>query len=330
VWTDDGGEPRLLKTDYFSCVNGKPASFAEDFLKPFINKFSSRLGEADENAVFFVEGVPAGLGTGDDVTSVGAEEAPHSAPSRMTGVSRRFINAFHWYDGPTMFIKQFRPWFNYNLKNGKIVLGRKAVKALYLEQISSHIADSMPSIVGEFGLPFDIYKGRAFKTGDYAVHEEALSMYYDAFDALLLGCCIWAYSADNTFRWGDLWNNEEFSFVTRDYAGRTEEIAACPLKPRAQGGWLRPYPAATAGTPLEFTWNRKTKKMFFRYKASPAISAPTEIFIPANLHKELKVTVTPACADRPELETEYDAEKFRLKIFGGTYDGEVAVRAEEK
>ena len=55
----------------------------------------------------------------------------------------------------------------------------------------------MPCLLGEFGLPFDLDKKKAYKTGDYSRHEDALSLYYDGIDENLLSSTIWNYTADN-------------------------------------------------------------------------------------------------------------------------------------
>jgi hypothetical protein len=331
------GQPRLLKPDYFSRVNGRPVSFAEDFLKPFIARFTARLAEADEGraegdkALFFIEGVPAGVGTGEDVASpsadlagaedsAGAEGSTGAAGSGIGSPARRYVHALHWYDGPTLFIKQFRPWFNFDVKKNKVVLGRKKVAALYRRILEGHLSAGMPNLVGEFGLPFDLFRGRAFRSGDYSVHEEALAMYYDALDDFLLGACIWDYAAGNSFRYGDRWNNEDFSIVSRDYPGRTRDLSACPLKPRAEKGWLRPYPAATAGTPLRFRWDVKKQSLVFRWRSDGAIEEPTEIFIPACLWEQKPVT-----AVAPGLRRDYDEQTRRLRIWNEGYSGEVEV-----
>jgi hypothetical protein len=331
VWGDGADGPLLLKPDHFAFYNGNAGSknrgnesavnenggngrpgnarrvrFAEDFLAPFTARFMRRLSEADEKTFFFIEGVPAGLSTGDDAVPV-----PDEAAGRM-------VHGFHWYDGPTMYLKQFRPWFNFNVKTGKIVLGKKSAAALFREQIAEHILPDMPNLVGEFGIPFDLFKGRAFTSGDYSAHEEALAMYYDALDELLLGCCIWDYSADNTFLRGDSWNNEDFSIVTTGGGG--------PLRPRAEGGWLRPYPLAIAGIPLSFMWNRKKKSFTCRYRAAPAISAPTAFFVPAGLWDTSPVITAEGSGQASVgLQTEYRPEEQALFVYHDGFDGEVCV-----
>jgi hypothetical protein len=129
--------------------------------------------------------------------------------------------------------------------------------------------DDIPCLLGEFGLPFDMNHRKAFKTGDYSLHEEALSMYYDAIDANLIHSAIWNYTADNTNKAGDGWNGEDLSIFSGNDG-------------RAKAGWLRPYAMATAGEPLFAKWDREGGVFTYRYRADPEIAAPTELFIPAD------------------------------------------------
>ncbi|MDR2134111.1 MAG: glycoside hydrolase family 5 protein, partial [Treponema sp.] len=54
VWTDSGGEPRLLRPDHFSASRDRPVDFTGGFLKPFIRRFIERMKEANENCFFFI------------------------------------------------------------------------------------------------------------------------------------------------------------------------------------------------------------------------------------------------------------------------------------
>jgi hypothetical protein len=301
VWTDEGGEARLLKTDHFARYQGRPAAFTGDFLKPFMNRFIGRLREVQEKTIFFIEGVPLG-------------EQPAWKGEDPPGV----VNAFHWYDGLTLYTKFFRPWFSLRLDTAKPLWGRKKVAAYFSEQLSRAIGwtrdhmENIPCFLGEFGLPFDMNGRRAFKTRNYRLHEEALSMYYDAIDTHLLHSTIWNYTADNTHEWGDGWNNEDLSIYFNGEG-------------RAAGGWLRPYPQATAGLPRFLRWDRKKRLLVYRFTADPAVSAPTEIYAPREYFgSRPEITVKTSPAGGP-VRTEYQAEPQRLLVFSGDYRGEVEI-----
>ncbi|GHV90795.1 glycosyl hydrolase family 35 [Spirochaetia bacterium] len=332
VWTDEGGEPRLLRKDHFAQYQGRQARFADDFLKPFMLRFIERMQEPNPATVFFLEGVPM-----------------REHPGWQEGDPPMVVNAFHWYDGATLFTKFFRPWFGVQVDSLKPLLGRKRVAAYFREALAKGCAwtrdrmDDIPCLLGEFGLPFDMNHKRAFKTGNYSLHEEALSMYYDAVDANLLHSTIWNYTPDNTNWAGDGWNGEDLSI----FSGKDG---------RAKAGWLRPYAMATAGTPLSMQWDRKAGIFTYRYQADPEISAPTEIFIPAEWFSaepavEIRkptlhgAALPPATAPakgifakfrkekktgEPNITTQFHRDTRRLLIAARGYAGEVEVVVQNK
>lgn len=304
VWTDEGGVPRLLRKDYFAAVNGRPAQFTGDFLVPFMRRFIDRMREVNPGVIIFIEGTPMG-----------------EHPAWPEGSPGGVVNAFHWYDGLTLVTKSFRPWFNVAVETAKPVLGRKNVAALFTRAIGKGVVwarermGDIPCLLGEFGIPFDMNGKKAYRTGDYRLHEEALAMYYDAIDANLLGSTIWNYTPDNTHEWGDGWNGEDLSIFS---GGRG----------RAMGGWLRPYPIATAGVPLALTWDRKRRFFRYRFRADPAITAPTEIFVPAGCFSStpaISLQTFPADAGASGLKADYKPEEQRLFVWNESCRGETEI-----
>jgi hypothetical protein len=294
VWTEENGVPCLLRKDHFSMFENKP-DFMADFHKPFVLDFIKSMKEADEKTIFFLEGIPSGTG------------AP-SHPEWGGNDPPNVVNAFHWYDGFALFTKHFSRRFTMDPEKAAFVLGRKKMLAFYSECLAKGVRWSaehmggIPTLLGEFGLAFDINKRRAFKNGDYALHEEALSMYYDAVDANLLHSTIWNYTADNTNKYGDGWNDEDLSIFSEG-------------KERATGGWKRPYPMATAGIPLSFRWDRKKGIFSYRFKADCAIAAPTVIYIPPGFGPNVKITSI--------LRHEYKPEEQRLLVYNDGKEGEI-------
>ncbi|MDR3161968.1 MAG: cellulase family glycosylhydrolase [Spirochaetaceae bacterium] len=303
VWTDEGGEVRLLRRDHFSSCQGKPVRFVDDFLKPFMRRFTSQIREVRPGTMIFIEGIPQG-------------DHPHWTGEDPSGV----VNAFHWYDGFILYMKSFRSWFSLRSDTGKPLLGRKRIAAYFREQIGKGAAwtrdrmGDIPALLGEFGLPFDMNGKRAFRTGDYRLHEEALALYYDAIDAHLLHSTIWNYTADNTHERGDGWNGEDFSIF-------------CNGEGRAAAGWLRPYPLATAGVPLALNWDRKRRLLSYRFRADGG-EAPTEIYAPPECLGEKPLIRLQSAAASGVVRAEYRPEDRRLLIFSGGYTGEVDLQAE--
>jgi hypothetical protein len=297
VWAEEDGKPRLLRKDHFSGFNKRQADFMEDFHKPFTLKFIESMKEADEKTIFFLEGVPSGQGTA-------------SHPRWGKDDPQNVVNAYHWYDGFSLFTKFFSKWFTISPVNAAFIIGRKKMLAYFTECLAKGkrwSADNMggiPSLLGEFGLAFDINKRRAFSSGDYSLHEEALSMYYDAVDANLLHSTIWNYTADNNNKTGDGWNDEDLSIFSEG-------------KERAAAGWKRPYPMATAGEPLSFSWDRKKGIFKYRFKADVSIAAPTIIYLPPDFGPKATITTT--------LSYEYKPDEQRLLVYNNGKEGEILI-----
>jgi hypothetical protein len=272
-------------------------NFMEDFHKPFVLNYIKAMKEADEKTIFFLEGMPSGT------------SAP-SHPRWGKDDPQNVVNAFHWYDGFALFTKHFSRWFTINPVKASFIFGRKRMLAYYCECLAKGVRWSaermggIPTLLGEFGLAFDINKRRAFKSGDYSVHEQALSMYYDAVDANLLHSTIWNYTTDNTNKSGDGWNDEDLSIFSEG-------------KERAIAGWKRPYPMATAGIPISFSWDREKGIFDYRFKADNSISAPTVIYIPPEFGVNALINTT--------LRHEYRREEQRLLLYNDGKEGEIHI-----
>ena len=308
VWEDKGGKPVLLRAGHFSAYKNRQPAFADDFIKPFIIRFIKTMKGVNENCIFFIEGLPPSC-----------LHTPH--PEWGKNDPPNVVNAFHWYDGFALFTKSFRSWFTINPDTSKFIFGRKKATAYFTGCLAKNIEwtrekmGNMPCLLGEFGLPFDINKRKAFATGNYSAHEEALSMYYDAVDANLLHSTIWNYTADNTNEYGDGWNDEDLSI----FSGGKERAAA---------GWKRPYPMATAGEPLSINWDRKRGIFHYRFSADGAIAAPSLIYLPQDFFGQ-----TPnvkIIAHKDGLRWEYNSLQHQLLIYNDGYSGEADIKIRAK
>ncbi len=259
VWDIEAGKPVLKDPDRFAAA---PGAFNERCLKPFVRRFASEIRAASGGAkrfAIFVEGAAQG----------------ESAPSWTKDDPEGIVNSTHWYDAYTLTFKRWTGFLAFDTERSRAVIGPAAVRAYFREafaRITRHSREKMagvPSLVGEFGLPFDMNGRRAFRTGDFRLHEKALSAYYDALDASLMNATIWNYVADNTHEWGDGWNGEDLSvFCEEDGGGR------------ALRGFVRPYAYATAGRIVEMFFNRRSGEFLLRYEPDLTIAAPTEVFVP--------------------------------------------------
>ena len=139
-----------------------------------------------------------------------------------------------------------------------------------------------PTLLGEFGLPFDLDGAKAYRSGDYRVSEGPLRLLRRGGRQSPRHSTIWNYAAGNRHGRGDLWNTEDLSIFCRDdlEAGRTETGDGEDSGGRALRGFVRPYARATAGEILEMRFDARRGRFLFRYRPDPSIAAPTEIFVP--------------------------------------------------
>lgn len=265
VWTDEDGIPRLLRPDHFAVKDGKPVDVANDYIKPFIKRFIAEIRQIDPDAILFLEGIPGGVHP-----HWGADDPPQA------------VNAGHWYDGMTLIMKQFNPEFTVDPATQQFITGKDAVKQSFIDQlarIKQKSADEMggiPTLIGEFGIPFDLDNKSAYQNGDFSTHTYALDLYYDAMDANLLNCTIWNYTADNTNARGDMWNDEDLSIFSRDQRD-SDDIHSGG---RGLDAIVRPYARKIAGEPIRMSFDLPSKVFELEYRHDPNVTALTEIFVP--------------------------------------------------
>jgi hypothetical protein len=266
VWDLDGqGQPRLLRPRHFAQVQGRPVRF-HDYLLPFLRRFASAIRAVDPGAILFLEALP--------------EQPP---PSWDLGAIPRVVHAPHWYDGLTVFFKRFLPFMGVDFATGKLVWGRRGVERSFAAQMARMRAEAsermggVPALIGEFGIPFDLEGGRAYRTGDFRVQARALDRSFRPLEANLLSGTLWNYTADNDNRRGDQWNGEDFSIFSRDQQDNPDNLDSGG---RALEAAVRPYARAVPGLPLEMRYDMGRRTFELVYRHDPAVQAPTEIYVP--------------------------------------------------
>ena len=266
VWTyDDKGKPVLINPFYFSEINGNPVDFNRDYLKPFINRFAKDVRSIDPETIIFIEGDP-------EVNGLQWQETD----------AKKVVNATHWYDGVTLIKKDFNPIFTMDTDTERIVLGRKKVLGVFRKQLSAIQEASrvklggIPTVIGEFGVPFDLNNKKAYKTGDFSRQQQALNVYYQFVESLFLDTTIWNYTADNDNLHGDQWNDEDLSIFSRDQQSNPEDLNSGG---RATAAFVRPYVRRLDGKPIRqaFDLKRKEYVLAFEHEGEQV----TEIFVPS-------------------------------------------------
>lgn len=132
---------------------------------------------------------------------------------------------------------------------------------------------TLPTLIGETGIPFDLDQGQAYRTGDYTNHVAALDAILSGCDDHLLNYTLWDYSAVNTHEWGDNWNGEDLSIYCAETA--TAAATGSPLAGhkylsgfRAAAAWCRPHVQSLRGTPVRMAFDVKTSRFALEIEAA--------------------------------------------------------------
>ena len=132
------------------------------------------------------------------------------------------VYAPHWYDVLTLLTKKYTPLAAVDEQTGKVVVGAGRIRKSFAAQMAQFKTDAaqrfagIPTLIGEFGIPFDLDDKEAYHSGDFSKQEQALERSFRAVEDNLLSCTLWNYTPDNTNSRGDLWNDEDFSIFCRD------------------------------------------------------------------------------------------------------------------
>jgi hypothetical protein len=273
VWdVDQSGKPVLLHPDHFFNVQGRMIDFDRDYFRPFIERFIKVIRTVDPDAIIFVEPVLASLRDG----VVG---------DYAVGEFDQIVHAPHWYDAFTLLRQKYFSWAGIDLHEGKVKfsLGRKNVRRSFVQQIkrlvdySDEKFNGVPTFVGETGVPFNLDRKKAYRTGDFSQQIEAMDDTLHALDSNLVSYTLWNYSADNNNGRGDLWNDEDLSIFSRD-----QQIGAGGICDggRALDAIIRPYAARIPGEPIHMSFDIKSKVFEFEFRLDPDVEAPAEFFVP--------------------------------------------------
>ncbi len=276
VWdVDSHGQPQLLRADYFAGV-----SFVKDCLVPFARDYAEAMRAVDPDAMLFIEGEP---------------EDPE--PLHWEG-DIPVVNASHWYDVLTLATRHYNPeactvWGVHNAT----VEGADAVREAFGQQIGNIVEESRrylnnaPTVIGEFGLAYNLDDDAAYHTGDFSPHEQALTAYYDALDANLAHSTQWNYTADNDNAHGDQWNGEDLSIYSIDINPGGDTVNGPDRGGRAVRGFCRPHIIAAAGVTTHQSFKIADAAFDLEIEIDPAVAAPTVIYVP-RLHYPQGVAVT--------------------------------------
>lgn len=270
VWDfDSKGRVRILRPHHFAEVNGRTVDFPRDYLRPFINRYAEAIRAVDPKAIICIESDPRML-----PPAWGEEDA------------REIVYMPHWYDASVLFLKTYTPLAAFDSHTAKIVFGSRRIARSFAQQLARHkeyaarLLGNAPTILGEIGIAFDLNRGRAYRNKNFSHQIRAMDRTLRAADENLLSYLLWNYTPDNDNQHGDQWNGEDLSIFSKDQRGDPQDIHSGG---RALQAVIRPYPRATAGTPLRLSFDIHRRTFLYEFERDPEIQAPTEIFVP-NYH----------------------------------------------
>jgi hypothetical protein len=206
----------------------------------------------------------------------------------------RAVNATHWYDGVTLFLQAWRPYFTVDPRTRRPAFGAAAVRRTHLKQLAgikvygNEQMNNAPTLIGETGIPFNMHGGKAFRSGNFSAQVGALDNTISGLEASLVSFTLWCYTSDNCNQYGDQWNLEDLSLVSRDkpvQSGARFSVPERDAGARAIQAFARPYATRIAGTPSKSEFLLERVRYELEYVSDPGKSSeasmhPTEVFVP--------------------------------------------------
>lgn len=277
-----------------------------DAMAPFFEAVAATVRQWRDDWLVFAEASPYALASGERM------------PERMPA---RWVNANHWYDIELLGGKRSRS------ANRQELAPRYAPEFDWLAQQGDTPEGAVPTLVGEFGVPFDMDAAAAYRQAPrpgpqavaeersrWARHEAALAAAYDEIDARLLSSTQWNYTASNGNhpRVGDGWNLEDLSIYSGDQ--RHEGLWPEPdAGGRALHGFVRPWVPLTQGRLRRCRFEGDAEqgaRLELDLDLDPTIDADTVVMLP-RLRFPGGVTVNGA--EGLELLHEPGAQRLRLR-----------------
>lgn len=204
VWAQHGvWDPlsdTLLRKDYFATDPATKESisyeyFTNNFFIQHYRRYKTAIRSVFPETFMFCQGpvleVPAAIkGTIDDDPNT--------------------VFAPHWYDGLTLINKKWNSWFNvdvFGVLRGKYLspafavrIGETAIRNCFKDQLSAIRDEGMmqmgprPCVFTEFGIPYDMSDGYAYKTGNYSDQIKAMDANHFGMEGAKAGFTLWNYT----------------------------------------------------------------------------------------------------------------------------------------
>lgn len=294
----ENGVAIALDEDHFRFADGRRLTMPVDGFAPFFRRVAETVGAHCPDWSIFAEM--------DPFAHVSGRRFPAGMPNQS-------VNACHWYDIGMLYLKKFDPEDHWDAVSGNREHSLKMVGVRYREQLSELASEAAafpgggaPTFIGEFGIPYDLNDGEAFRrwsAGERQAvwdrHEQALSLMYDALDALGLHSTQWNYTVSNRNdpRIGDDWNQEDLSIFSKDQQDEADDPDSGG---RAIAGFCRPYVRRVQGRLTSVKFDSGNRSFVAEYQADAEVEGATELYVP-KLHYgsgfAIRVEGVPALVD---------------------------------
>lgn len=317
VWDDETNQE--LKPNYFKYsaegVSLDETEFNTIYFTRYWNRFYTRMRKVDPDLFLL------------------CQPPTMSVPPKLKGspfMDKNIIYAPHYYDGLTMVQKHWSTLWNVDvlgILRGRYLappfalkFGEKAIRKCVQDQITAMREEGRenigktPCLMSETGMPFDLNDRAAYKSGDYSSQIKAWDTLGTALEGSLIHHTLWVYSAENSHRFGDYWNGEDFSIFCQTHNlsaiesssettlveevsvekttksfGKTSghgEISKTLTKAhtdRADKAIARPFPLHVAGSIVSYIFQLTEGVFKLRINARSCVNseAATEVALPA-------------------------------------------------
>ncbi|TVY23761.1 putative glycosyl hydrolase [Lachnellula hyalina] len=272
VW--DPSTDTLLKKNYFKKnPRGEVLDyeqFTNIYFMEFYRKFRDTIRAQHKDCILFcqppvLEIPPSIKGTADD--------------------DPKMVYAPHYYDGLTLMTKKWNRYWNVDVLGvlrGRymspafaVKIGETAIRNCFKDQLSAIVQEGLdymgnhPTILTEFGIPYDMDDKYAYKTGDYSSQSGAMDANHYAIEgSSMAGYTLWLYMTENKHHLGDQWNGEDLSIFSVD--DRLLPLSPVPPTPSNDSTTTLEGPSTKIGFSNESTVNPRNLKAKLK---TPSISS---------------------------------------------------------
>lgn len=147
-------------------------------------------------------------------------------------IDKKTVYCPHYYDGLSLMFKSWNVKYNVDtlgiMRNRYlnpvlgIVFGERAIRNCFRKQFiemrqecNTYLGE-LPIVMSETGMPFDMDDKRAYRNSKFISQTAAMDAISYALEGANMSHTYWCYNSGNNHKWGDNWNNEDFSFWSPD------------------------------------------------------------------------------------------------------------------